>query len=72
MPEYEAWKESVSGNASGWTIKYYKVSTSISNCTLSHIICGTYAGSLLLVLVMLLPGAGNKHIRRRKRIFPWN
>jgi len=26
MPEYEAWKESLSGNASGWTIKYYKVS----------------------------------------------
>lgn len=25
MPEYEAWKESLSGNASGWSIKYYKV-----------------------------------------------
>ncbi|KAI4363914.1 hypothetical protein MLD38_020075 [Melastoma candidum] len=24
MPEYEAWKESVKGNAKGWTIKYYK------------------------------------------------
>ncbi|ONK71489.1 uncharacterized protein A4U43_C04F9180 [Asparagus officinalis] len=24
MPEYEAWKESLNGNASGWTIKYYK------------------------------------------------
>ncbi|XP_062115411.1 DNA topoisomerase 2 [Humulus lupulus] len=24
MPEYEAWKESLRGNASGWTIKYYK------------------------------------------------
>jgi hypothetical protein len=25
MPEYESWKESLSGNASGWSIKYYKV-----------------------------------------------
>lgn len=25
MPEYYAWKESLMGNASGWTIKYYKV-----------------------------------------------
>jgi hypothetical protein len=25
MPEYEYWKESLSGNASGWSIKYYKV-----------------------------------------------
>ncbi|KAK9154871.1 hypothetical protein Sjap_002351 [Stephania japonica] len=24
MPEYESWKESLNGNASGWTIKYYK------------------------------------------------
>ncbi|CAN8306356.1 unnamed protein product [Cochlearia groenlandica] len=24
MPEYEDWKESLRGNASGWTIKYYK------------------------------------------------
>ncbi|KAJ4833336.1 DNA topoisomerase 2 [Turnera subulata] len=24
MPEYEAWKESLNGNASGWSIKYYK------------------------------------------------
>ncbi|KAK9128716.1 hypothetical protein Syun_017513 [Stephania yunnanensis] len=24
MPEYELWKESLNGNASGWTIKYYK------------------------------------------------
>ncbi|KAM5557131.1 hypothetical protein ABKV19_024492 [Rosa sericea] len=24
MPEYEAWRESSRGNASGWTIKYYK------------------------------------------------
>ncbi|CAH8366429.1 unnamed protein product [Eruca vesicaria subsp. sativa] len=24
MPEYESWKESLGGNASGWTIKYYK------------------------------------------------
>ncbi|XP_050387833.1 DNA topoisomerase 2 [Argentina anserina] len=24
MPEYEAWRESLRGNASGWTIKYYK------------------------------------------------
>ncbi|OAY39989.1 DNA topoisomerase 2 [Manihot esculenta] len=24
MPEYYAWKESLMGNASGWTIKYYK------------------------------------------------
>ncbi|XP_030493385.2 DNA topoisomerase 2 isoform X1 [Cannabis sativa] len=24
MPEYEAWKESLRGNANGWTIKYYK------------------------------------------------
>ncbi|XAR54371.1 DNA topoisomerase (ATP-hydrolyzing) [Bertholletia excelsa] len=24
MPEYEAWKESLGGNASGWSIKYYK------------------------------------------------
>ncbi|CAB4268140.1 unnamed protein product [Prunus armeniaca] len=24
MPEYEAWKESLRGNASGWSIKYYK------------------------------------------------
>ncbi|PRQ59875.1 putative DNA topoisomerase (ATP-hydrolyzing) [Rosa chinensis] len=24
MPEYEAWKESLRGDASGWTIKYYK------------------------------------------------
>ncbi|KAL0873030.1 hypothetical protein Bca101_022735 [Brassica carinata] len=24
MPEYESWKESLSGNATGWTIKYYK------------------------------------------------
>lgn len=25
MPEYEAWKDSLGGNASGWSIKYYKV-----------------------------------------------
>ncbi|KAI7985813.1 DNA topoisomerase 2 [Camellia lanceoleosa] len=25
MPEYESWKESLGGNASGWSIKYYKV-----------------------------------------------
>ncbi|KAH7659032.1 DNA topoisomerase type IIA protein [Dioscorea alata] len=24
MPEYEAWKMSIEGNANGWTIKYYK------------------------------------------------
>ncbi|KAG6761071.1 hypothetical protein POTOM_034263 [Populus tomentosa] len=24
MPEYESWKEGLSGNASGWSIKYYK------------------------------------------------
>ncbi|XP_038982287.1 DNA topoisomerase 2 [Phoenix dactylifera] len=24
MPEYEAWKERLGGNASGWSIKYYK------------------------------------------------
>ncbi|KAL6515775.1 DNA topoisomerase 2 [Orobanche hederae] len=24
MPEYDAWRESLRGNASGWTIKYYK------------------------------------------------
>jgi DNA topoisomerase-2 len=24
MPEYEQWKESLGGNASGWSIKYYK------------------------------------------------
>ncbi|KAF9675568.1 hypothetical protein SADUNF_Sadunf09G0045700 [Salix dunnii] len=24
MPEYESWKESLNGNASGWSIKYYK------------------------------------------------
>ncbi|ESQ54348.1 hypothetical protein EUTSA_v10024219mg [Eutrema salsugineum] len=24
MPEYEEWKESLRGNATGWTIKYYK------------------------------------------------
>lgn len=24
MPEYEAWKDSLGGNASGWSIKYYK------------------------------------------------
>ncbi|XP_038905935.1 DNA topoisomerase 2 [Benincasa hispida] len=24
MPEYESWKESLRGNASGWSIKYYK------------------------------------------------
>ena len=24
MPEYEAWKESLGGNTSGWSIKYYK------------------------------------------------
>ncbi|XP_064967328.1 DNA topoisomerase 2-like [Musa acuminata AAA Group] len=24
MPEYEAWKESLGGNSSGWSIKYYK------------------------------------------------
>ncbi|KFK39689.1 hypothetical protein AALP_AA3G276300, partial [Arabis alpina] len=24
MPEYEAWKESLNGNATGWRIKYYK------------------------------------------------
>ncbi|KAF8016230.1 hypothetical protein BT93_H1671 [Corymbia citriodora subsp. variegata] len=24
MPEYESWKESLSSNASGWSIKYYK------------------------------------------------
>ncbi|KAL6567913.1 DNA topoisomerase 2 [Orobanche gracilis] len=24
MPEYEAWREGLRGNASGWTIKYYK------------------------------------------------
>ncbi|OMO96852.1 DNA topoisomerase II, eukaryotic-type [Corchorus olitorius] len=24
MPEYESWKESLGGNAKGWTIKYYK------------------------------------------------
>ncbi|WCJ39367.1 DNA topoisomerase 2 [Euphorbia peplus] len=24
MPEYQSWKESLNGNASGWTIKYYK------------------------------------------------
>ncbi|RVW87704.1 DNA topoisomerase 2 [Vitis vinifera] len=24
MPEYESWKESLGGNASGWSIKYYK------------------------------------------------
>ncbi|KAI7995810.1 DNA topoisomerase 2 [Camellia lanceoleosa] len=26
MPEYESWKESLGGNASGWSIKYYKFS----------------------------------------------
>ena len=25
MPEYESWKESLAENASGWSIKYYKV-----------------------------------------------
>ena len=25
MPEYESWKESLGGNTSGWSIKYYKV-----------------------------------------------
>lgn len=25
MPEYEIWKDSLSGNANGWSIKYYKV-----------------------------------------------
>lgn len=25
MPEYEAWKENLGNNASGWSIKYYKV-----------------------------------------------
>ena len=25
MPEYVSWKESLGGNASGWSIKYYKV-----------------------------------------------
>lgn len=25
MPEYELWRESLGGNASGWSIKYYKV-----------------------------------------------
>jgi hypothetical protein len=25
MPEYEAWKESLDGRTSGWSIKYYKV-----------------------------------------------
>ncbi|PKA63063.1 DNA topoisomerase 2 [Apostasia shenzhenica] len=24
MPEYEAWKESLGGNATGWSVKYYK------------------------------------------------
>ncbi|KAJ0989896.1 hypothetical protein J5N97_008252 [Dioscorea zingiberensis] len=24
MPEYETWKQSIEGNANGWTIKYYK------------------------------------------------
>ncbi|KAL7205125.1 hypothetical protein ACSBR2_018112 [Camellia fascicularis] len=24
LPEYESWKESLGGNASGWSIKYYK------------------------------------------------
>ncbi|KAJ8748764.1 hypothetical protein K2173_011319 [Erythroxylum novogranatense] len=31
MPEYESWKESLRGNAKGWTIKYYKgLGTSVS------------------------------------------
>lgn len=25
MPQYESWRESLRGNASGWSIKYYKV-----------------------------------------------
>jgi len=29
MPEYEAWKESLGGNTSGWNIKYYKVFLSL-------------------------------------------
>ncbi|KAM3753477.1 hypothetical protein ACB098_03G097100 [Castanea mollissima] len=24
MPEYESWKHNLTGNASGWSIKYYK------------------------------------------------
>lgn len=36
MPEYESWKESLGGNAIGWSIKYYKVLMKILR-TLSQI-----------------------------------
>ena len=32
MPEYESWKESLSGNATGWSIKYYKVCVIKMSC----------------------------------------
>jgi hypothetical protein len=30
MPEYENWKESLAGETKGWTIKYYKVWSSVN------------------------------------------
>ena len=33
MPEYESWKHNLMGNASGWSIKYYKV------CVVKFVTC---------------------------------
>lgn len=49
MPEYEQWKESLGGNASGWSIKYYKVCSPFDE---SHVVCSAFCTRLYIFLVL--------------------
>ena len=70
MPEYESWKHNLTGNASEWSIKYYKV------CIVKFVTCEPITvGFILLSVFYLLHidlfvflGVGNKHIKGRKRV----
>ena len=48
MPEYESWKHNLTGNASGWSIKYYKV------CIVKFVTCEPITEPFILLSVFCL------------------
>ena len=77
MPEYESWKESLNGNASGWSIKYYKVCLfDMEEKEFGYTWFYSWAYQTFIISVIpswsnivdVIVGVGNKYIQGRKRI----
>ena len=68
MPKYKSWKHNLTGNASGWSIKYYKVCivkfVTFEPITEPFILLSVFC--LLHIDLFVFLGVGIKHIKGRE------